>query len=617
MQVQDIGASTPVWTPKRSVKECNDIITKTSGSPFEIDTITIDGRLQKAFKHTPASLRDFWLHHATRNARKEYMVFEKERYTYGQTLALSSKAASVLYSAYGVRKGDRVGLVMRNYPEYLVTYWACQLLGAVAVLVNAWLPVRGAPGQRGPLTHCITLTDCKVLVLDAERAESLESWIAKGTSQTGVSGVIVVRPQDAKSPAKARAGWKGMKSWDAVISAHSGPTDLWKKEPNAKLDDNSVIFFTSGTTGLPKGVPSTNRHNLTATLNIMAVHAFRALREGETPAPADPNAPQKASLTAGPFFHVNGALASVGVGTYLGSRLVMIRKWDKELVAQLIREEGIEGMVGVPFMTLDVANSSLQEYAKQLPAFGFSFGGSPASPAMVKDIMKKFPNAMMSQGYGLTESNALVTGISGGDYITKPASTGLAAPTTEMIIVNEETLKVMKPGELGEIWLRGSGIMKGYWKNEEATAKALTRDGWLRTGDIGIIDEEGFLYIKDRSKDLIIRGGENIDSTTVENAVYGDNRVLECAAIAVPDARYGELVAVVFMAKQGFKGRIKEAEVIAEAKKHLPSFAVPVMALEIGDMVRNAVGKVLKKDMKPMVAAEWERKSKAKATAKL
>ncbi|KAG9023780.1 hypothetical protein FRB95_012490 [Tulasnella sp. JGI-2019a] len=378
-----MNTSPSTWVPKRSVQECWDILTKALGSSHELEIITINGHLQKAYKNIPASLRDFWLDTATRNATKDYIVFEKERYTYDDVLTQSSKLASVLYSVDGVRKGDRVGLVMRNYPEWLVIFWACQLLGAVDVAINPWLPVEPiSKDQPGPLTHCITLTECKVLVLDAERATALELWIAQGSSKTGLEG-----------------------HEDMGISNKCihGPTDLRKNELNVTLDENSTIFFTSGTTGLPKGVPSTHRHYLSNILNVIATYLFRTLRNGEMPSPPDPQAPQLANLTAGPFFHVNGGLSSVGVATKMGSRLVLMRKWDKELAARLIREEKIESMIGVPFMTLDVADSSLQEHAKTLPAFGFSFGGSPASPAMVKSIMSRFPNAVMSQGSGIQD----------------------------------------------------------------------------------------------------------------------------------------------------------------------------------------------------------------------
>ncbi|KAG8874083.1 hypothetical protein FRB97_006173 [Tulasnella sp. 331] len=612
-----MASATKTWAPKRSVQECMDILTKTKGSPHETETVMIDGQLQKAYKTLPPSLRHYWLDAISRHSSKEYIVFEKERYTFGDIHAKASKVASILHSTYGVRKGDKVAVVMRNYPEWLVAYWALQLLGAVTVSCNAWLPVEGtAPGKPGPLTHCITLAQSKVLILDAERATTLEKWLSQRRSKTGVTGVLVVRPEDTKEKARLRTGWKGMQTWDSAIAAYKGPTDLWKKEPDCTLEELSTIFFTSGTTGLPKGVPSTHRHYLSNLLNVIGMSQFRTLRNGDMPAPLDPKAPQVAQICAGPFFHVTGLLSSVGVATLMGFRLVLLRKWDKELVAGLIREENVESMLGVPFMTLDLADSSLQEHAKTLPAFGFSFGGSPASPAMVKDIMTKFPNAIMSQGYGLTESNSCTTVISGDDYINRPASTGIPAPTTEAIIVDEETLKVLKPGEQGEIWIRGSTVMKEYYRNPEATAKSITKDGWFRTGDIGLLDEEGFLYIKDRSKDLIIRGGENIDSTTVENAVYNDPRVLECAAIAVPDPKYGELVSVMYTTKEGFKGQIKEAALIAETKKHLPSFAVPVMAIEVNEMIRNAVGKVQKKDMRPTAVAEWERRAKAKAHAK-
>ncbi|KAF5321030.1 hypothetical protein D9619_001099 [Psilocybe cf. subviscida] len=243
------------------------------------------------------------------------------------------------------------------------------------------------------------------------------------------------------------------------------------------------------------------------------------------------------------------------------------------------------------------------------------FGGAPAPDSLAPRAHAAFPTASMSQGYGLTETSSVAVGFAGEDYIERPKSCGLPTPVNDILIVQDGL--VMRPGEVGEVWLRGPNIMKGYWRDPAATAKALTRDGWFRTGDLGVLDEEGFLYIRDRIKDIIIRGGENIDSVTVENALYADDRVLEAAAVGVPDARLGELVAAVVSVKPAFRSdapgrkedKVTDAGLIAFAAQRLPRFAVPVMIIVQDEpFERTPSGKILKADLRKVAAAAYAKR---------
>jgi len=266
-------------------------------------------------------------------------------------------------------------------------------------------------------------------------------------------------------------------------------------------------------------------------------------------------------------------------------------------------------------LVMDLLESSLQDSTLE----NVGCGGAPVSDAMPKDVKKRFKGAKPSQGYGLSETNAIVANIHGEDFLVRPGSVGLASPVNDFLIVDPVTLKVQPPGEIGELWIRGPNVMKGYWGDPVGTDKAITRDGWFKSGDIATMDEEGFIYIKDRVKDIIIRGGENIHSVEVENALYADERLLDVAAVSVPDKRLGELVAAVVVTKTPFRGKVTEAEVIEIARKSLPAHAVPVLVLVEDELIeRTASGKPMKNSVRKRVRKEWARRQQMKgAKAKL
>ncbi|KAF5388018.1 hypothetical protein D9615_000396 [Tricholomella constricta] len=256
-------------------------------------------------------------------------------------------------------------------------------------------------------------------------------------------------------------------------------------------------------------------------------------------------------------------------------------------------------------MVADLTESSLAGF----PLDSLMFGGAPAPDLLAARAGQTFPNAVMSQGYGLTETNSVAVSFAGADYSARPASCGLPCPVNDIMIMAGNTSAPV--GEVGEVWLRGPNVMKEYWRDPGATEKALTKDGWLKTGDLGYLDRDGFLYIRDRIKDIIIRGGENIDSVSVENALYADNRVMEAAAVGVPHPRLGEIVAAVISVKPGFKGQLTEASLIATAAKSLPKFAVPVLIIiQDEPLERTESGKILKPELRKTARAAWEMRMK-------
>jgi len=297
------------------------------------------------------------------------------------------------------------------------------------------------------------------------------------------------------------------------------------------------------------------------------------------------------------------------MATMTGMKIVITKKWDVEEAVKLIKRENVGIAGGVPAMVTDLTLSTLVGH----PLEGLLFGGAPAPDSLVARARTAFPTATMMQAYGLTETNSIAVSIAGEDYTARPTSTGRACPVNEIQIVHENTC--LPPGAVGEVWLRGPNVMKCYWRDPEATNAVITKDGWLRTGDVGYLDDEGFLYIKDRLKDIIIRGGENVDSVTVENALYADPRVLEVAAVGVPDERLGELVVALVSVRPDYTGQVTEAMLLTQARNRLPRFAVPVMILILNaTFERTPSGKIIKGELRKIARRQWELRGQAGAS---
>ncbi|RDB16970.1 2-succinylbenzoate--CoA ligase [Hypsizygus marmoreus] len=576
------------WTPARTLDQTEAILCA-PGNIHEVEISVLDGRPQRVYKHLWPSMRAFWLASVDKYASKTYIVFEDQRFTYKDVHDRALKVAAIFRHVYGITKGDRVGICSRNCPDYLVSFWACHLIGAVSVLINAWLPLE-------PLQFCLSHTECKLVIVDTDRADRLEPALPDILRDTKASGFLVFDSHEGKGQ------WENMKCFREIVLHYGGDSaGILATDPQMAPEDNAAIMFTSGTTGLPKGVLSTQRQFLSNVLNLLAGSFRAALRRGEDyPTPKEV-LPQKGILVSVPLFHVTGTTSFSMLATMTGMKIVLTRKWITEEAARLIKEENVGVAGGVPAMVADLTESSLVGH----PLEGLLFGGSPAPDSLVPRARQAFPTAVMSQAYGLTETNSVAVSFAGEDYTARPASTGRASPVNEIQIVRDGVC--LPAGSVGEVWLRGPNVMKGYWRDPEATAKVITRDGWLKSGDLGFLDEEGFLYIKDRLKDIIIRGGENVDSVSVENALYEDSRVLEAAAVGVPDERLGELVAAVVSVKPAFQGAVTEAALIALARKRLPRFAVPVMIVVLDEPFEHTPsGKIMKGQLRAIARRYWE-----------
>ncbi|GJJ14155.1 hypothetical protein Clacol_008415 [Clathrus columnatus] len=593
------------WKPARSLEECEAIMTA-PGELHELEHVIIDNRVHKAYKNLWPSLRAFWLTRVTANTElhnNEYLVFEGTRITYGEADQIIQKLASILRQVYGVKKGDRVGISMRNYPEWVLVFWAASLLGAVPTAFNAWLPLDSA-------LHCVRLTTPKVLFLDSERLDLLSSVLPSMHIP-----VVVVRPYNER-----RVSGISVKEWSKVLSQYQGPTDAWKKEGEILPEDDATIYFTSGTTGLPKGVLSSQRGWLGNCFSSLATARRSELRRGSDAPPPLGHGPEVekrawGELIAVPLFHVTGSTSQMFISTFKGAKIVLMRKWDKDIAAKLIRDEKITNTTGVPSIVYDLFESGA---VGTTTLDNIGTGGAPAADSFASEVLRKFPGTKVSQGYGLSETNSIAVHVIGEDYLQRPGSTGLPPPIVDLLVVDPHTNKILPHDQIGELWIRGPLIMKGYFNNPKATEEAITRDGWFKTGDLASIDKDGFVYIKDRVKDIIIRGGENIHSITVENALFADARILDCAVVGIPDKRLGELVGALVVLRSEWVGKVTEEDILKAVKPRLPAFAVPVMVkIQSQTIERNAAGKTLKREIRKTLSREWERRQKVKPNAKL
>ncbi|THV08574.1 acetyl-CoA synthetase-like protein [Dendrothele bispora CBS 962.96] len=587
------------WKPVRTVEECNKIISG-PGSTFEVETQLVGGRVYRVYKNLWPSLRAFFLWAHDEYKDKTYVVSEDKEYTYRQTLERAAKAASIFTNIYGLKKGDRVGICSRNYPEYLVVFWACHLIGAVPVMANAWLPPDG-------IHYCISHTQCSILIVDPERANILEPEISQLQKDLKLRGVFVLESHEGKGK------WSGMLDWKSVFDNYRGDVDsVLKNDPNIIPEDHATIYFTSGTTGRPKGVLSTQRQYLTNVFNAAVGRVRDALRRG-IELPTEDTGPQKGVLIAVPFFHVTGTTSQGMSATMNGLKIVLLRRWNPEEAVRMIKKHNVAIAGGVPSMVVD-----LLLRGEDLSLESLTFGGTSASPSLASKAAEVMPNAALAQGYGMTECNSVAVSMVGMDQVQRPTSTGLATPVNDLLVMDLDGVKAVPAGAVGEVWIRGVNVMKEYWRDPDATNRTVSRDGWLKTGDLGYLDEEGFLYIKDRIKDIIIRGGENIDSVSVENAFYALPCIYEAAAVGVPDPKLGELVAVAVSLKPGYEGKVTETELVAAVQKTLPRFAVPVMIIMQSEpLERTASGKIVKGKLRQEAAKEWEARKGRTGKAKL
>ena len=545
------------------------------GQPFEIVETEAIGRRVRVFANAPKNIRE--LIEATRSD-KEFLVYENERYTYEDTWRQACRLAHALVNDFGVKKGDHVAIAMRNYPEWIFSYVAIASIGAVAIAVNSlW--------TADEMAHGLNLSKPKVLIADQERIDRVMS-LASLPEGLRIIGVRTKKPLPANAT-----------EW-GDIAAKAEQTAM--PAIDVSPDDDLQMLFTSGSTGNPKGAVSTHRNVISALLSWeLDLHASWATGL-LTPPPADPPPPQTAMLLAIPLFHVTGLLACYMQSYRFQRRMILMYKWDVERGAEIIEREGITHMTATPAITGDLVAFSRATGRKFPTLTQIGGGGAARAPEQVRAIASVFEKAYPGTGWGMTETNAIGVGIAADDYLRKPESSGRCSAVLDIRVVDENN-RPLPAGQRGELQIRGASIVKGYYNNPKANASEFIDGDWFRTGDVAIIDEEGFVFIVDRIKDLVIRGGENIGCGAVEYALQEHPAVQEACVYGVPDERLGEEVATTLYLSQP----VSEAELRAFLETRLAKFQIPrYFRFETQPLPRGATGKILKKDLRAQAAKE-------------
>jgi len=567
--------------PAMSIAAAHGLLTA-PGQPFEMETLDIRGIATRTWKNAPPTLGHVFLAGRAHGDRV-FLVHDDERVTF-EAFARAVLALAAQLTADGVVKGDRVAVVMRNVPEWPVTFFAAQLCGAIVTPLNAWW-------TGSELEYGLVDSGAKLLLVDAERLARLTEHLPACRDLTRIY-VTRSDEEDEGNPLVRRL--------EDVI----GTPDTWASLPEGTLpavaidpEDDATIFYTSGTTGKPKGALGTHR-NIVSNIMASALSAARTyLRRGETPPTPDPAAPQKGTLLSVPFFHATGCHAVLSPSLFAGAKLVMMRKWDPETAMALIERERLTGCGGVPTIAWQIIEHPNRHKYDLSSLESVAYGGAPSAPELVRQIKSQFSGAAAGNGWGMTETSATFTHHMGEDYQNRPDSAGPPVPVCDVRVTDPEG-RELPPGEVGELWGRGPNIVKEYWRKPGPSAETFV-DGWVRTGDLARIDDEGFVFIIDRAKDMLIRGGENIYCVEVENALYDHPAVMDAAIVARPHHSLGEEPAAVVTLKEG--GHATADELRAFVAARLAGFKVPVeVRFWTGPLPRNANGKILKSELKKL-----------------
>jgi len=539
-----------------------------AGAPFELAGDAASGRY---YANAPATLPDA-LGVARQHGEREFLVYEGERRTFNQLMAEADALATAL-QARGVKKGDRVAIAMRNYPEWMMAFIGITQMGGVIVPVNSW-------GQPADIAYTLEDSGATLVLCDQPRYDGVAQWLA----QQGIEAVIA-RPARPDDPRR----------WEALIAPHRGASPA---PVPLQGDDLAMIMYTSGTSGKPKGAASTHRALCQAIFNLECCAIAAAMTNGETIGVMLQRGFEPTSLLAVPLFHVSGCHAQFLVNLRAGRRIVMMYKWDVDRALAYIEQERVTAIAAAPVMILDLLESPGYDATDTSSLFSLGVGGA-ATPKRVTQLLgEKLPQNFSGTGWGMTETNAQGASLTGKAWSVKPGSSGFLHPIVDLRICDEEGGE-LPPGSTGEIWVRSSANIREYWNRPEVNAREF-QSGWLRTGDMGYV-EDGFLFLADRAKDMIIRGGENIYPFEIENEFIDHPAVKEVAVIGLPHERLGEEVcAVVHPA-----GPVTAEELLAFAMTRLAPYKVPARVVFTSEpLPRNATNKVLKVVLRQQVMEE-------------
>jgi long-chain acyl-CoA synthetase len=539
------------------------------GGPFEIVVDDILGNPTQVYKQRMQSLRELMEANAAR-PDVEWLVQGDERYTFGEHDRRARLLAASL-AELGVSRGDRVALCSANVPEWVITWWACAILGAVVVPLNAWWKTE-------ELEFGLVDSESKVLIADERRVAMLRDRLPEIRELRHVFAI----------------GEPGAPPVRAFAELVAGEGDPGLPPGFVEEDDLLAILYTSGTTGQPKGATLTHRQAIANLQNIIVAGVASSLR-GDAPPEATSRIPN-ATLLIVPLFHVTGCLATMMLNYFLGAKLVLmpVGRFDPDEAMAIIERERITSFGGVPTIMWRILESPNLEKYDLSSVQRASYGGAPAAPELVERIEKVFPNLRktLATAYGLTETASVATAITGEDYFAHPGSVGRPAPTVEVRVVSDDGVDAA-PGANGEVWIKGPNVMaRGYWRRPDANEASFS-EGWFHTGDIGYLDEDGYLYLVDRAKDMIIRGGENVYCVEVEHVLYDHPDVVDAAVVGVPHKTLGEEVKAVVQLRAGSTATAEDIRTFAA--EHLANFKVPTyVEIRSEPLPRNPAGKVLK-----------------------
>ncbi|WP_433172544.1 class I adenylate-forming enzyme family protein [Actinoallomurus sp. CA-150999] len=537
-----------------------------TGQLFEMDEIEIRGVRTRVWKHAPPSLRSV-LEITRFHGEAPFIVYEDERLTFEEHFRRAATFARRLVERYGVRKGDRVAIAMRNFPEWSVAFFGAAAVGAVVVPLNAWWTA-------SELEYGLRDSGATLLVADKERADRLADVLPG----LGIPTIVV----------RAEVPPPGTDAYETVLGEVTA--DVTLPEVEIEPEDDATIFYTSGTTGRPKGALGTQRNITGNTFCLGYAMMAAGLQAGSSL--EEVSAPQRrVTLLNVPLFHATGCHAILVASAILGGTVVLMYKWNAERALQLIERERVTGFGGVPTMAWEVLTSPEFDKYDTSSLATVSYGGAPAPPALVEKIKELLPERVPNNGYGLTETSAVTAYNSGINYLTHPDSVGLPVPVVDVKVVDPvgEELPI---GEVGELLVKGPNVIKGYWNRPDDTAQAF-HDGWFHTGDLARVDAEGFIYIVDRAKDMLIRGGENVYCAEVEAAMYEHPAVADAAVIGVPHEVLGEEVGAVVRLQSGMT--VTSEELRAFLGERIAAFKVPAHVwFREDELPRNPAGKILK-----------------------
>ncbi|MBN9532491.1 MAG: acyl--CoA ligase [Alphaproteobacteria bacterium] len=549
----------------------------TAGGAFELVEDHSPGYPLKIYRNGPKSMREV-LQSTRVFDDRTFLIYGDQEITFREHFEQAAALAHFLRGA-GVGKGDRVAIGMRNYPEWVISFWACQAIGAVVVALNAWWT--GAE-----LTYALEDSAPMAMLIDGERLARLSTLIGGMNLKA-----LVVARRNGAGPGRTDFAEAVAKRTAELPAADIGPSDY------------CTILYTSGTTGRPKGAVATQQNHITNYMNTLLSGAVARGLMGDFSEIAPADMPQGGSLQTFPFFHIGG-LTGLYLSTGTGSKLAVMYKWNPAEAVQLVAKHKLSGVSGVPIVVRQLLESARASGADVSSVLGVSSGGAAVPPDLIRQIGKQFEQkAAPANGYGLTETTSAVITNSGADYFAHPDSIGRPVATAEVRFVDDSG-KDLGNNQIGELWIRGANVIPGYWNKPDATEAAFG-GGWFRTGDLGYQDDEGFCYVVDRKKDVIIRGGENVYCAEVEAAILEHPLVRDVAVVGLPDPEYGEQVAAVIQVGDRAQARALPDELRASLATTLARFKIPsAYQVTEEELPRTATGKVLKRELRSMFKAE-------------